>query len=328
MLKDIIQKQLNNRGPSLIERIVQRNKETISDDRNVPISDNRNIPNFSILDKYRSLSPAEKIIQEKEREFEKLKTGMKPTGEIYGEDDWRWVEEKSLKETFRESFRRGILRTGSALETILSVGADKIGAEQISKKLEKLSKQDAELAQVGVGIEDPRKFSEKVKDPQFIAKGIGETLPTMLFGLGVGLPAAAVGAPAAVVGGSIFSGTMALEAGFAYQDAKEFGADDETAEKVAGVVGVANGLLDAIPLTKLLSRSPAGKQIKRNIIAEITKRVFKQTTLESGTESLQEIVSNSVAKVYDEDRKLLDNVPEAAFFGGIMGGGFLFLMFL
>ena len=229
--------------------------------------------------------------------------------------------EKSLSKIFGESFNRGFLRLGSALETIVSVGAKKIGAEQLSEKLATLAKNDKELASVGIQVEDNRKFVEKMRDPKWIVQGIGETLPTLLFGIGVGLPAAAVGAPTLVIGGTAFAGTATLEAGFAFQDAKEFGVDDQKAEKVAAIVGVANGMLEALPITKLLSRSPAGKTVKRNIIREITRRVTQQAGLESGTESLQEIVQNSVAKTYDENRELLAGVPESASFGGILGGG-------
>jgi len=87
------------------------------------------------------------------------------------------------------------------------------------------------------------------------------------------------------------------------------------------IVGIANGLLESLPITKLLTRTPVGKQIKQRIVAEIGKRVVKQAVSESGTESLQQIVSNSVAKSYDQDRALWDQLPESAFFGGIMGGG-------
>ena len=76
-----------------------------------------------------------------------------------------------------------------------------------------------------------------------------------------------------------------------------------------------------MPFTKLLTRSPVGKKIKRSLIREITKRVVQQSALEAGTESLQEIVSNAVATTYDENKGLLEGVPESAFFGGIMGGG-------
>ena len=263
--------------------------------------------------------PTERTFREMDREnLEQQKSILQTIKEPTSKD---LFQNKSLGEVFGESFRRGVLRTGSAIETILSVGAKKIGAEQLSIKLQKLSEQDTELSKVGINVIDTRKFQDKIKDPKFIAQGIGETLPTLLFGIGVAIPAAVVGAPALVVSGAAFAGTATLEAGFAYQDAKEFGADEQTAQKTAGIVGVANGILEAIPITKLLTRSVVGKNIKRKIIAEITKRVVRQAGLESGTESLQEIVSNSVATVYDENRKLLAGVPESAFFGGIIGSG-------
>ena len=227
----------------------------------------------------------------------------------------------SLTEVFGDSFRKGVLQTGSAVETIASLGAKKIGDEQLSNKLERLAENDRELSKFGIQVEDTRKFTEKIRDSKYITSGIAMNLPNLLFGMGVATPAAIIGAPAFVVGGLAFLGAGTLEGGFAYQEAKDAGVDDNVANKVASIVGIANGLLEALPITKLLARSPVGKEIKRKIIAEITKRVLKQAGLESGTESVQEIVSNSVATIYDKDRALLSGVPESAFFGGIMGGG-------
>ncbi len=226
-----------------------------------------------------------------------------------------------LKESFSKGLSRGWLLTGSVMERVASVGAKKVGWDEVSEKLDRLATADKELAMAGVNVTDTRKFSEKIKDPHWIVEGIGQNLPNMFVGMGAAIPAAVVGAPAIVIGGTAFLATASLEGGFAYEDALDFGVDKKEAEKVAGIVGVANGILETLPITKLLTRSPVGKKIKRSLIREITKRVVQQSVLESGTESLQEIVSNAVATTYDENKGLLEGVPESAFFGGIMGGG-------
>ena len=227
----------------------------------------------------------------------------------------------NVKESFEEGWMRGVLSTGSVMERIASVGAKKVGFDEISEKLDILADKDKELAKTGIDITDARRFSEKVKDPNWIATGVGQNLPNMLVAMGAAIPAVIVGAGTLVVGGIAFVAAGLLEGGFAYEEALDFGVDEEKAGKIAGIVGIINGILETLPITKLLTRTPVGKNIKRSLIKEITKRVIRQTGLEAGTESIQEIVSNSVATTYDENRDLLAGVPEAGFFGGIMGGG-------
>lgn len=189
------------------------------------------------------------------------------------------------------------------------------------------------LAEQGVEIADERTFSEKIQDPMFIARGIGSNAPNLMISLGLAAPAAVVGAPVAAVGGTAFLTSAVLEGGYAYNEAKDFletseredlralADDREFLESVAVPVGVVNGLLDALPITRFLSKNPITTEIRQKVLREATKRIVGQAVQEGGTESIQEIVSNSVAKVYDENRGILDNVAEAGFFGGLMGGG-------
>lgn len=228
---------------------------------------------------------------------------------------------QTISTDLSESLRQGTLTTAGAVESILAVGAKKVGLQEVSYKLSTLAENDLELAKVGINVIDAKKFSEGIKDPRWIVRGIGRNLPNLLLSMGVGIPAVVAGAPTIVTGGLLFGTAAVLEGGFAYNEAKNFGLEDEKAEKVAGVVGIANGMLESLPITKFFFRSPVGEKIKQKIIAKITKRVLEQSVLESGTESLQEIVSNAVASTYDEDRELFAGVPESAFFGGILGGG-------
>jgi len=227
---------------------------------------------------------------------------------------------KELKEEFTEGFRGGALSAAGALQTIGAIGLKKVGFDQVSEKLRATAKKDFELAQVGIDITDDRKFTEAVKDPKFIARGIGQNLPNFMAAMGAGVVGGLVaGPPGAIVGALTTAG--ALEAGFAFEEAKSFGVDDERAEKIAVTVGIINGILEALPITRLLRKLPAGKQIKDKILRKATRDVVIQTGQESGTESLQEIVSNVVASTYDENRELFAGVPESAFFGGLIGGG-------
>src|SRR3990167_1016010 len=205
--------------------------------------------------------------------------------------------------------------------------------ERLSELAEENFRVYSDLQKSGIEVRDERRFLEKIQDPQFIAKGIGQNAPNFLLSLGIAAPATILGAPTAVVGGLAFFGSAIQEGGFAYNEAKDFleksadpaskilAADKDFLQSIAVPVAVVNGLLDATPIIKLLSRSPLGGAAKKLILREAIKRVVKQSLSESGTESIQEMVSNSVAKTYDENRSLFEGVPEAGFFGGLMGGG-------
>jgi|TARA_Y100000296_G_scaffold8879_2_gene10459 hypothetical protein len=228
---------------------------------------------------------------------------------------------EGLREDTAEAFRQGILETASAFERTFAVGAKKVGADQLAKRLNELADQDSELAKVGIRVDDAKKLREGLKDPNWVARGVARNIPNLLAGLGVAAPAAVAGAPALVAGGLTFGTTAALEAGFAFNEAKGHGATDEQAEKAMGFTGVINGLLETLPIMKLVNRSPAATQIKKSILRRVIGDVTSQIVAESSTESLQEIVSNAVARTYDEERPLFSGVPEAAFFGGLIGGG-------
>ena len=120
----------------------------------------------------------------------------------------------------------------------------------------------------------------------------------------------------------------ALEGGFAYNEAKQFGATEEEATKAATMTGIANGILEGLPIFKLFNRTPVSKKLKQSFTSKVVqsilnqfKRAGGQAVTEGTTESLQEIVSNSAARVYDENRNIFSGVAESAFFGALVGGG-------
>jgi len=235
--------------------------------------------------------------------------------------------QKEPRKDWADAIVAGVYDTSSAARNMIAIGLDKIGADQISDKLKKLAANDKETVKafeaLGLYISDAKTFAEATRDPRWIASNIGRSLPNMAFSMALAAPAVAFGAPAAIVGGLSFLGSFTLEGGFAYQEAKDLGADNSTAEKIAVIVGVANGILEALPITRLLTKNRGGGLIKKSIIGEITKGILMQTGLESGTEGLQEIVLNAVVKIFslDENRKYLQGVPESMYVGALLGAG-------
>lgn len=226
-----------------------------------------------------------------------------------------------------EFVSNGVIKAPKIKVSGLEQGADKLeAAGQENFKLHKT------LESYGVKVADERTFLQKIQDPSFLAKGLGQNAPNLLISLGLAAPAAVLGAPAAVVGGAAFATSALSEGGSAYNEARDFLAnspdesqralanDRQYLESIAIPVGVVNGLLDSLPITEFLTRSPLGAGLKKQIMKEATGRIIKQAAGEGATESIQEIVSNSVAKIYDENRDVFQGVGEAGFFGALMGG--------
>lgn len=119
-----------------------------------------------------------------------------------------------------------------------------------------------------------------------------------------------------------FAPAFAQEAASGYQEARAEGLDDEQAQKMGINKGVINGLLEVAPFGKMLSKTPAGETIKKNVINRAMKIIadrIKDGVYEGTTESMQEIVGNALMMEYKENRGLFDNVLEAGVIGGLMG---------
>lgn len=174
---------------------------------------------------------------------------------------------------------------------------------------------------------------QRLVDWRWWVRSLGENLPNMaammLPGIGAMQGAKALGAGVQAVkwAGRLgaFSGAAAVEAGYAYSQAKDemeaagTYSDDEiesvaTAEALA--IGTANGLLEMLPFESLfLKKHGSG----------ILKRIVRQGIIEGSTETAQEAVSLLVEKLgHKPDQKLRDNIGrmlESALIGGVMGGG-------
>ena len=207
---------------------------------------------------------------------------------------------------------------------------------QVSSVLERKADEASDLSKFlqsqEVQVQDDRLFAEKLKDPKFLVQGLTNSFLTFAGAMGVSVAGTIIGGPVAGVGaGLAFAG--ALEGGLAINDVIDFiessdkpeiqalKGDKDFQNNVGLAVGITNGMLEMLPIAKLLNRSAVGGSIKRKILREITGNIITQMASEGGTEGLQEIVSNAVAKIYDEDRELLQGVAESTLFGGLTGGG-------
>lgn len=176
---------------------------------------------------------------------------------------------------------------------------------------------------------DGMAFQDKIKDPQFIARGLTMSVPSFLASLGAGV--AVTFATKNPVAGfmAAFGPSFALASGDIYNDAISFGADDRTARTATLIGSVPVAMLDTIGVGKLINRLPASQEIKKGVLREFTRDVLAKGLLktgesaltEGGTESIQQILQNATARFYDQNRDLFAGVPESAFFGALQGGG-------
>jgi hypothetical protein len=241
-------------------------------------------------------------------------------------------------EAFKEGFDIGMLQSAGAVETSLSRVFAKMADtedevlprgkhipaffQSVSDKLAERAQEDFKLSEdLSMTVDHPETFSQAIQDPEFIARGVGQNLPNLLTAFGIGAGTLAATKNPAASFSSTFGTTATLEFGFAYEDARRYGLSEEDADNAAFMVGTANGILDTLPISRALNRMPSGDQIRKNIMRQISRDITGQMATEAGTESLQEIVGNAVAQSYNENQELLEGVPEAAYFGGLLGGG-------
>lgn len=167
-------------------------------------------------------------------------------------------------------------------------------------------------------IED-KGFMENIKNPEYLAEGLTYNAPSFLLSLGVGAVGTVLGGPAVGLI-SAMAPSYLLTTGDVYDEAKKMGADEETSRNVANLTGVASAALDAYGISDILDRF-GGKQIKGIFIKKLIQNMAKSSFEEGATESMQQIIQNTVARFsYDKERDLTAGIPESAFFGALMAG--------
>jgi GGDEF domain-containing protein/predicted RNA methylase len=156
---------------------------------------------------------------------------------------------------------------------------------------------------------------DPAKAAKTMAVAATESLPNLI---------AILGASSVPGAGPVLGVTTAyeLEAGGAYQEAKESGATEEEAQQIAGWVGLGNAALEYLPAGRLLRMMRGGTEpAKRAVFREL----LKQAASEGGTETLQE--ANQVltqALILNQDltfEEFAARVGEAGLTGLLVGGG-------
>lgn len=195
------------------------------------------------------------------------------------------------------------------------------GLRELSDRLMSAGEEDFKTGEMLA--ESLPKFSFETKNERHkaIAAGIVQNAPNLLGGLLVGGGTALVTKNPSATTATLLAYTSALEGGFAYREAKQLGADDAQARKMMVRVGIANGILETLPISRFLNRSMATRNVKKQILSNVAKSIAQAGFEEGTTEGLQEMVLNFAMQEVDKNRDLFQGVPESAFFGAILGGG-------
>jgi len=164
---------------------------------------------------------------------------------------------------------------------------------------------------------------ELLQDPMYYVYELANILPFILAAAVGTLATGGVGWPAIFATASIMT---PIEGQAVYEDLINAGAPRDKAAQLALIAGGIMGLLESagrIPLLKQISPLLFG-QFKRRAISELAKKSLLETIKRFGrdftisqfsevvTEVAQEIVSNVAVSFYDENRSIIENVPDIA----------------
>ena len=254
-----------------------------------------------------------------------------------------WTQEDEPKPKPKTVPRSALAETASALGSGLAQTAEGIagagemigipGAGKARKYFNELQDTESlarpDYLKEGTFLDKP----ERLADWRWWIRSLGENLPNMASMMIPGLGAVKVaqamnwGTKAIRAAGLVgaWTGSMTLEAGSAYSQAKEEMTqtgkyDAPTIEKIATMeglaAGTANSIIELLPFDNLFLRQAGADRL--------VKRIVRQSLLEGGTETAQEAVNVLVEKMgHKPDQNLSDNIGrllEAGIIGGTMGG--------
>lgn len=156
--------------------------------------------------------------------------------------------------------------------------------------------------------------------PDKVGRLVAGAAPSLLGAIAAGMTTGPAG---------LFLFGVAGEGGSTYGEAIDAGTPEGKAQLYGMFVGVVNGTLEMIFPDGLLkpglqaARKTITKEVTNDLLAKVLKSGAKFTVngLKEGVpETLQQLVSNSVAMNYDKNRKLWDGLLES-FVGGSLTGG-------
>lgn len=200
------------------------------------------------------------------------------------------------------------------------------GGNKYIKARETQSKEGGKLIEKGmVGLDKVAQERAKLGTREGLegfADLVSYNAPSTVASVGIGLVATAVTANPAIGTALGLSAGFSQTVGETYADAKRNKADEKTAQNVSLAAGTIVGAIEALPLGRLLTKSPSGQIIKKSLIKNISRLMVSasiQSGIEGVTEGIQQIVQNALALTYDENRNLFEGLKESISVGAFLG---------
>lgn len=164
-------------------------------------------------------------------------------------------------------------------------------------------------------------------DWRFYTENIAKSAPQLAASMLAGMATGGASVPVRIA--AFAAPNTAPEVGGYYADAVERGQSHEIAAGGAAIVGVANGLLEAIPGAELFLKNPASRQVfskfVQNKAGDFLVHLGGVATAEAFTEAAQEFVPDFTKYMLENDPKAFaewrSRYPMAGLIGGVMGGG-------
>ncbi len=164
---------------------------------------------------------------------------------------------------------------------------------------------------------------ELLKDPSYYVYELANIVPFIVTATGMAIATGGVGLPAMIGMAAIMA---PVEGQVVYEELINAGAPEDKAAPLAAFAGGIIGALESagrIPLLKQASpflfglfKKRAASDLAKRTLFETVKKFGRNFTLihaaEVATEVSQEVVSNAAVSIYDENRSLLDNLPDIA----------------
>lgn len=201
------------------------------------------------------------------------------------------------------------------------------GGDKYLEKRNKLEPKGQEIIQKGITgkgkLDEERMKLGSREGIEGFADLISYNAPSTATSVGIGLITSLLTANPALGTALGVSSSFSQTVGDTYADAKNNKADEGTAQGVSLAAGTIISAIEAIPLGRLLTKSPAGETIKKSLIKNISRVLIstaKQSGLEGVTEGVQQVIQNAFALTYDENRNLFEGVKESISVGMFLGG--------
>lgn len=238
------------------------------------------------------------------------------------EDMTRFLDAKSKGEGFLDSTNPFAAILQAPAHTMAAAG------KHLTAFAERVIAENPEWQDAAEVANQP--WTELLKKPKAAGTAVALNVPNLGGSLLGSLAGGFVGGKKGAITGAA-STSFLLESGHSFEDLEKMAGSKEEAARTSAAVGVVNGLIDTMPIGRLIESVPILRKAFGQTITEqmakhpawrrmVTQGV-KQAAAEGSTEGLQEVVANLGKAVYNEHQDLFEGVSESVFIGTLIGGG-------